>query len=89
VARRGDLPDLSAQLPRYERRRHRRPQGIAERLAYVAGLGVDAIWVSPFFKSPMADFGYDVADSCAVDPLFGDLGISTGWSPRRTGRLRS
>jgi alpha-glucosidase len=49
-------------------------KGIAERLAYVAGLGVDAIWVSPFFKSPMADFGYDVADFCAVDPLFGDLG---------------
>ena len=49
-------------------------RGIAERLDYVAGLGVDAIWVSPFFKSPMADFGYDIADFCAVDPLFGDLG---------------
>ena len=48
-------------------------KGIAERLDYVAGLGVDAIWVSPFFKSPMADFGYDIADFRAVDPLFGDL----------------
>src|SRR6201984_3011806 len=48
-------------------------KGIAERLDYVAGLGVDAIWVSPFFKSPMADFGYDIADFCAIDPLFGDL----------------
>ncbi len=47
--------------------------GIIERLDYVAGLGVDAIWVSPFFKSPMADFGYDIADYRAVDPLFGTL----------------
>ena len=47
--------------------------GIIQRLDYVAGLGVDAIWVAPFFKSPMADFGYDIADSCDVDPLFGTL----------------
>jgi len=47
--------------------------GIIERLDYVAGLGVDAIWISPFFKSPMADFGYDIADYRDVDPLFGTL----------------
>ncbi len=47
--------------------------GITERLDYVASLGVDAIWVSPFFTSPMADFGYDIADYCNVDPLFGTL----------------
>ncbi len=47
--------------------------GITQRLDYVAGLGVDAIWISPFFKSPMADFGYDIADYRAVDPLFGTL----------------
>ena len=47
--------------------------GIIERLDYVASLGVDAIWVSPFFKSPMADFGYDIADYRDVDPLFGTL----------------
>jgi alpha-glucosidase len=47
--------------------------GIAERLEYVAGLGVDGIWVSPFFPSPMKDFGYDVADYTGVDPMFGDL----------------
>jgi len=47
--------------------------GICERLDYVAGLGVDAIWVSPFFTSPMADFGYDIADYRDVDPLFGTL----------------
>ncbi|MGH8115305.1 MAG: alpha-glucosidase family protein, partial [Rhodanobacteraceae bacterium] len=44
-----------------------------EQLDYVASLGVDAIWVAPFFKSPMADFGYDIADYRAVDPLFGTL----------------
>ena len=47
--------------------------GITSRLEYVAGLGVDAIWVSPFYASPMADFGYDIADFCAVDPIFGTL----------------
>jgi len=39
----------------------------------VASLGVDAIWISPFFKSPMKDFGYDVSDYCEVDPMFGTL----------------
>lgn len=48
-------------------------EGITNRLDYVASLGVDAIWLSPFFTSPMKDFGYDIADYCAVDPIFGDL----------------
>ena len=48
-------------------------KGITAKLDYVASLGVDAIWLSPFFTSPMRDFGYDVADYCAVDPLFGSL----------------
>ncbi|MEI6643827.1 MAG: alpha-amylase family glycosyl hydrolase [Novosphingobium sp.] len=47
--------------------------GITARLDHVAALGVDAIWVSPFFTSPMRDFGYDVADYCDVDPIFGTL----------------
>jgi oligo-1,6-glucosidase/alpha-glucosidase len=47
--------------------------GIGARLDYITSLGVDAIWLSPIFRSPMADFGYDVADYRAVDPLFGDL----------------
>lgn len=47
--------------------------GILARLDYVASLGVDAIWLSPFFKSPMADFGYDIADYREVDPLFGSI----------------
>ena len=49
-------------------------RGIAEGLDHVADLGVDAIWISPFFTSPMKDFGYDVADYCDVDPIFGTLG---------------
>lgn len=47
--------------------------GITSKLDYVASLGVDAIWLSPFFTSPMRDFGYDVADYCGVDPIFGNL----------------
>lgn len=50
-------------------------QGIITQLDYLAWLGVDAIWLSPFYPSPMADFGYDVADYCSVDPIFGDLEI--------------
>lgn len=45
--------------------------GITDKLDYVAALGVDAIWISPFFKSPMKDFGYDVSDYASVDPIFG------------------
>lgn len=45
--------------------------GIIAKLDYIASLGVDAIWIAPFFRSPMADFGYDIADYREVDPLFG------------------
>ncbi len=48
-------------------------KGITQRLPYIASLGVDAIWISPFFKSPMLDFGYDVSDYKEVDPMFGTL----------------
>src|SRR5690606_1586943 len=48
-------------------------QGIADRLDHVASLGVDGVWLSPFFKSPMKDFGYDISDYCDVDPIFGTL----------------
>jgi alpha-glucosidase len=47
--------------------------GIRERLGYLAMLGVDALWITPFYPSPMADHGYDVADPRAVAPVFGDL----------------
>ncbi len=47
--------------------------GVTARLDHVARLGVDAIWLCPFFTSPMRDFGYDVADHVAVDPVFGTL----------------
>lgn len=48
-------------------------RGIEARLDYLVDLGVDAIWLSPIFPSPMADFGYDVADYCGIDPRFGTL----------------
>lgn len=47
--------------------------GIAQRIPYIASLGVDAIWISPFFTSPMKDFGYDVSDYLSVDPMFGTV----------------
>ena len=48
-------------------------EGIRRRLDYLAWLGVDGIWLTPFYRSPMADFGYDIADHTDVDPLFGTL----------------
>jgi alpha-glucosidase len=47
--------------------------GITSRIPYLAGLGVDAVWVTPFYPSPQADHGYDVADYRDVDPVFGSL----------------
>ena len=47
--------------------------GITRRLEHLAGLGVEAVWLSPFFRSPMKDMGYDVSDYCDVDPVFGTL----------------
>ncbi|RYZ16210.1 MAG: alpha-amylase, partial [Sphingobacteriales bacterium] len=48
-------------------------QGILQRLDYLQWLGIDAIWLSPIFPSPMADFGYDIADYAGIDPIFGSL----------------
>src|SRR3954449_8646665 len=48
-------------------------RGIAQRLPHLTELGVDAIWISPIFRSPMKDFGYDISDYCDVDPTFGTL----------------
>src|ERR1700750_2206260 len=47
--------------------------GIIRRLDYVVSLGVDAIWISPIYPSPMADFGYDVSDYTDIHPMFGTL----------------
>lgn len=47
--------------------------GVAARLDHIVALGVDAVWLSPIFPSPMADFGYDVADYCGIEPIFGDM----------------
>ncbi len=48
-------------------------QGIISKLDYLTWLGVDALWLSPFYPSPMVDFGYDITDYCNVDPIFGDM----------------
>jgi alpha-glucosidase len=48
-------------------------EGIIQRLDYLEWLGVDAVWITPLYPSPMADFGYDVADYTSIHPLFGDL----------------
>src|SRR6185312_719875 len=48
-------------------------EGIRRRLDYLVWLGVDAIWISPIFPSPMADFGYDISDYRGIDPIFGTL----------------
>src|SRR5437879_12284241 len=48
-------------------------QGVINQLDYLSWLGVDATWISPFYPSPMADFGYNITDYCNVDPIFGDL----------------
>ncbi len=48
-------------------------QGIIKKLPYIDSLGVDAIWISPFFKSPMKDFGYDISDYRDIDPMFGQM----------------
>lgn len=47
--------------------------GIINKLPYIKSLGVDAVWISPFFKSPMKDFGYDISDYRQIDPMFGDM----------------
>ena len=47
--------------------------GIVSRLDYLEWLGIDAIWISPFYPSPMEDFGYDITDYTGLDPVFGEL----------------
>jgi alpha-glucosidase len=74
-------------------------EGIRRHLDHLSWLGVDALWLSPFYPSPMADFGYDVSDYCDVDPLFGmlddfdrllreahhrDLKVIVDWVPNHT-----
>src|ERR1700736_969967 len=51
--------------------------GVRARLPYLAGLGVDAIWFTPWYPSPMSDAGYDIADYRDIDPVYGTLGDAT------------
>jgi alpha-glucosidase len=48
-------------------------RGVIQRLPYFRSLGIDAVWLSPIFPSPMADFGYDISDYVGIDPLFGTM----------------
>ena len=48
-------------------------RGVIQRLPYLRSLGIDAVWLSPIFPSPMADFGYDISDYTGIDPLFGTM----------------
>jgi alpha-glucosidase len=48
-------------------------KGIIRRIPYLRELGIDAVWISPFYPSPMKDFGYDISDYCGIDPLFGTM----------------
>ena len=73
MARSGDLSGLSSSFQDSDGDGVGDLPGITRRLPYLADLGVDAIWLSPFFKSPMKDMGYDVSDYCDVDPVFGTL----------------
>ena len=63
----------------------------SQRLPYLQSLGVDAVWLSPIFPSPMADFGYDISDYTGIDPLFGTHGgfRRAGRRPRTTAASRS
>jgi alpha-glucosidase len=55
-------------------------KGIMQRIPYLRELGVDAVWISPFYPSPMKDFGYDISDYCGIDPLFGSMADFDGLS---------
>src|SRR4051794_4546513 len=48
-------------------------QGLISRIDHIAWLGAGAVWLTPMYRSPLLDFGYDIADFCAVDPVFGNL----------------
>ncbi len=75
-----------------QRRRRGRSAGIVRRLDYLPWLGVDALWLSPFYPSPMADFGYDSVRYWDVDPLFGtlaDFDALVGETHRRSARSSS
>jgi hypothetical protein len=53
--------------------------GALDRLDYLASLGIDLVWLAPFYLSPLVDHGYDVADPCRVYARFGDLEVLTRW----------
>jgi alpha-glucosidase len=73
VAEGGHLPDLSQELRRFQRRWRGDLPGVESRLDYLSDLGIDAIWLSPIYPSPMRDGGYDISDYRGIDPVFGSM----------------
>ena len=69
----GDLPNLSKEFLRQQRRRVGDIQGIIQKQDYLEKLGIDAVWLSPVYKSPQDDNGYDISDYQDIDPIFGSL----------------
>ena len=76
-ARRSSTRSIRARSPTPAATASATSRACARASSTCAGSGVDAVWLSPIYRSPMADFGYDVADYCDVDPVFGDLAAST------------
>ena len=62
--------------------------GISSKMSYLHELGVDAIWITPFYPSPQVDFGYDVSDYRNIDPMYGTLTGMSGVTAKRPASLR-
>ena len=73
VGGRRPVPSLPTQFSGYRWRWGWRSRGIRRRLDHFVNLGIDGVWISPIYPSPMADHGYDVSDYCGIDPIFGTL----------------
>jgi glycosidase len=73
VAKRCHLSDLPKEFSGHHRMRYRDLRGVTQRLDYLKNLGIDAIWLTPFYISPQIDNGYDVANYTAIDPAYGTL----------------
>ncbi|SQI27575.1 Trehalose-6-phosphate hydrolase [Salmonella enterica subsp. arizonae] len=79
VAKQRELPDLPEKFSGYHRQRHRRFTRRHQRPGYLQQLGVDAIWLTPFYISPQVDNGYDVANYTAIDRPMARWMILTSW----------
>ena len=80
----GRLPGVSPELRRLSGDGIGDLRGIINHLDYLDSLGVDVLWMSPVYRSPMDDNGYDISDYRDIDPLFGTLADTASWSRRCT-----